>query len=258
MSGEYRNHFVLPDTQVKPGVPTSHIEAAANYAIEKKPDRIIMIGDWWDFPSLSSYDEGKKSFEGRTYLADVEAGNEAMNLFMTPIRREIGRLNHNHRRRWNPTFDFHEGNHEERQRRAVEADRKLDGMVGMDKTNLAMWGWNFHPYLEVNVLDGVAYSHFFTSGTMGRPVTSAAALLPEMHMSAVMGHVQKRDIAYEYTADGRQITAIFTGIFYQHDEAYLNPQGNKCWRGLWILNNVKDGEFDEKPVSLRHLMEKYS
>ncbi len=77
--------------------------AAANYAIEKKPDRIICIGDFWDFPSLSSYDVGRKSFEGRTYLADVEAGNEAMNLFMAPIAKEIQRLSHNHRRRWTPT-----------------------------------------------------------------------------------------------------------------------------------------------------------
>ncbi len=257
MSGEYKNHFILPDTQIKPGDPIGHIAAAANYAIEKKPDRIVMIGDWWDFPSLSSYDQGKKSFEGRTYLADVEAGNEAMNLFMDPIRKEISRLENNHRRRWTPTFDFFVGNHEERQERAVEADRKLDGMVGMEQTNLAAWGWNVHPFLQVKVLDGVAYSHFFTSGVMGRPVTSAAALARTRHMSAFMGHVQKRDIAYAYTADGKQITTIFGGVFYQHDEAYLNPQGNRCWRGLWILNNVKDGEFDEKPVSMRHLLEKY-
>lgn len=258
MSGEYKNHFIIPDTQVAPGVPINHLSAAANYAIEKKPDRIIAIGDFWDFPSLSSYDVGKKSFEGRTYLADVEAGNEAMNLFMVPIVKEIKRLEHNHRRRWNPSFDFFEGNHENRQSRAVDTDRKLDGMVGIHNTNVAAWGWNFHPFLEVEVLDGVAYSHYFTSGVMGRPVTSAAALARGKHMSAVMGHVQKRDIAYAYTAAGKQITAIFTGVFYQHDEVYLNPQGNKCWRGLWILNNVNDGEFDEKPVSLRHLMEKYS
>lgn len=258
MSGEYKNHFVIPDAQVKPNVPINHLAAAANYAIEKKPDRIICIGDFWDFPSLSSYDVGRKSFEGRTYLADLEAGKEAMATFMLPIHKEIKRLEHNHRRRWNPTFDFFEGNHEERQQRAVEADRKLDGMVGMEHTDLVAWGWNIHPFLEVEVLDGVAYSHYFTSGAMGRPVTSAAALANKKHMSAVMGHVQKRDIAYSYTADGRQITTIFTGIFYQHDEEYLGPQGNKCWRGLWILNNVKDGEFDEKPVSMRHLLEKYS
>ena len=75
MSGEYKNHFVLPDTQVKPGDRIDHLAAAANYAIEKKPDLLMMLGDWWDFPSLSSYDVGRKSFEGRSYLADVEAGN---------------------------------------------------------------------------------------------------------------------------------------------------------------------------------------
>ncbi len=258
MSGEYKNHLVIPDTQIKPGVPTNHISALANYAIEKKPDHIIMIGDWWDFPSLSSYDVGKKSFEGRSYLEDAAAGNEAMNLLMAPIRREIERVANNHRRRWNPTFKFKRGNHEQRQDRAVDADRKLDGMVGDHNTNLAYWGWEVSPFLEVEVVDGVAYSHYFTSGVMGRPVSSAQALARVRHMSAVMGHVQKRDIAYAYTADGRQITTIFAGVFYQHDEEYLNPQGNKCWRGVWILNNVKDGEFDEKPVSLRHLMEKYS
>jgi hypothetical protein len=257
MSGEYKTHFILPDCQIRPGVPLDHLAWAANYCVTKKPDRIICIGDFADFPSLSSYDIGKKSFEGRTYLNDIEVAREAMGIFMSPILREIERTHRNHRRQWNPTFDFFEGNHEERNRRAVNSDRKLEGLVGVENLRLEEWGWKYHPFLEVAVLDGIAYSHYFTSGSMGRPVTSASALARKKHMSCVMGHVQKRDIAYEYTGDGRQITCIFTGVFYQHDEEYLGPQGNKCWRGVWVLNNVKEGEFDEKPISLRHLKEKY-
>jgi hypothetical protein len=73
-----------------------------------------------------------------------------------------------------------------------------------------------------------------------------------------MGHVQKRDIAYDYTAEGKQITGIFVGAFYQHDEDYLNPQGNRHWRGCWMLNQVENGEFDELPLSLDYLRRKYA
>lgn len=38
---------VLPDTQVKDDVPTEHLEWAGKYLSEKKPDVIVMIGDWW-------------------------------------------------------------------------------------------------------------------------------------------------------------------------------------------------------------------
>jgi hypothetical protein len=257
MPKEYSNHFILPDCQIRPGVPMEQLTWAGNYAASKHPDRIICIGDFWDFPSLSSYDVGKKAFEGRTYLADIEAGMVAMEMFLNPIRAEIERCNRNHRNRWAPTFDFFSGNHEFREIRAVEADRKLEGLVGRTREMVEQYGWKFHPFLEVEVLDGVAYSHYFTTGVLGRPVTSARAMILKKHMSCVMGHVQKRDIAYDYTGNGKQITGIFAGSFNQHDEDYLGAQGNHYWKGIWVLNNVRQGEFDEKPVSLRHLSDKY-
>jgi hypothetical protein len=249
-------HFIIPDTQVKPGVPTDHLVAAANYCIEKRPDKIIHIGDHWDMQSLGTYDVGKKSFEGRTYEADVTAGNEAMDLFMNPIIKEMGRSASNHKKRWKPEFHFFIGNHEDRINRAVEADRKLEGTIGLHDLAL-QFPWKVHNYLEPVIIDGVAYCHYFTSGLLGRPVTSARALLIKKHMSCVMGHVQKRDIAYDYNAEGHQLTAIFTGCFYQHDEGYLNPQGNRHWRGAWMLNNVENGSFDEMPLNIKYLLETY-
>ena len=78
---------VIPDCQVKPNVSVEHLNWAAKYIVEKKPDVIVNLGDFWDMPSLSVYDKGKKDFEGRRYKADVDAGNEAMELLMTPIRK---------------------------------------------------------------------------------------------------------------------------------------------------------------------------
>ena len=60
-------HAVLPDIQAKPGQDFSFLTAIGEYLVEKQPDRWICIGDFADMPSLSSYDVGKKSFEGRRY-----------------------------------------------------------------------------------------------------------------------------------------------------------------------------------------------
>lgn len=81
-------HLVIPDTQVKPNSPTDHLRWAGLYAAEKKPDVIVHIGDHFDMPSLSSWDVGKKSFEGRRYKDDIEAGIHAMEVFLQPIRDE--------------------------------------------------------------------------------------------------------------------------------------------------------------------------
>jgi hypothetical protein len=85
-------HLVIPDTQVKPNQPIDHLRWAGLYAVDKKPDVIIHIGDHFDMPSLSSWDVGKKSFEGRRYTADIEAGIKGMEAFINPIREEQQRL----------------------------------------------------------------------------------------------------------------------------------------------------------------------
>jgi hypothetical protein len=127
-----KRHLVIPDTQVKPGLPTDHLYWAGKYAAATKPDVIVHLGDHWDMPSLSSYDVGKKSFEGRRYTLDIEAGIEAMNQFMLPIRKEQERLRSNKKKTWTPRMVFLLGNHEQRIERAIEADPKLEGLMSYD------------------------------------------------------------------------------------------------------------------------------
>ena len=248
-------HLVIPDTQVKPDNEWTHMIWAARYAVATKPDVIVHLGDHWDMPSLSSYDVGKKSFEGRRYSLDVKAGNEAMQAFMDVIKAEQARLRKHKKRMWKPRLVFTIGNHEHRIDRAVESDPKLEGLMSYEDLNLK--GWEVYPFLQPVVIDGVAYCHYFTSGVMGRPVSNAKLLLQKKHMSCVMGHVQDRDIAFDRDASGKRMTALFAGIFYQHDETYLNPQTNGSWSGLWMFNEVVDGAFDEMPISMTYLRRRY-
>lgn len=246
---------LIPDGQNKPGTPIDHWTWVGKYIAGKKPDVVVLIGDFWDMPSLSSYDKGKRSFEGARYLKDIEAGNEAMATLMAPIKGEMERLKHNKKKRWKPRFVFTMGNHEYRIERAVENDAVLEGVIGYKDFDLD--DWEVYDFLEVVNIENILFSHYFTSGVMGRPVSSARALLTKKHMSCVMGHAQNRDIACTFRGDGRRLTGLFCGICYQHDERYLGHQGNDSWRGMWMLHEAKDGSFDEMPVSLDYLEERY-
>jgi hypothetical protein len=250
-------HMVIPDTQVKPGDSIEHLRWAGMYAAKMKPDVIVHIGDHWDLPSLSSYDVGCKSYEGRRYRHDIEAGITGMEAFCEPIEEERARLVRNKEKQWNPRKAFTLGNHCHRIIRAINKDPKLEGLIGLDDLELVRMGWEVVPFLDTITIDGICYSHYHTSGTMGRPVSSARAMLNKKMMSCVMGHVQDRDIAYGRRADGSSVTGLFAGIFYQHDEDYLGAQGNRSWRGIWIFNDVVNGAFDELPISLSYLRDTY-
>ena len=251
-------HAMIPDLQIKPGVDLSYLSAIGKYLAHKKPDKIILIGDVADMPSLSSYDVGKKSFEGRTYKADVESVHEGMRLLMQPIFDEQQKLVNGGRKRWKPELILTLGNHEERINRAINLDRKLDGLISIRDLGYSNFGWQVFPFLEVVVRDGIAYSHYFTSGIMGRPVGTASMQLNKKHMSCVAGHQQGRQIAYGRRADGKEMTSIIAGSCYLHDESYLGLQGNQHWRGMYMFHNVDDGSFDEMSVHLSYLAENYS
>ena len=250
-------HAFIPDLQIKPGVPLDHLTWIGKYLAEKKPDVIVQIGDAADMHSLSSYDVGKKSFEGRTYKEDVEVVKDGMSMLLQPIREEQARLRRNKEKQWNPELILTLGNHEARITRAIDLDRKLDGLIGIDDLGYKSAGWTVYPFLEVVVRGGIAYSHYFTSGVLGRPISTAAMQLTKKHMSCVAGHQQGRQIAYGRRADGKEMTSIICGSCYLHDEDYLGNQGNAHYRGLYMFHEVDDGAFDEMAVSLEYLRRQY-
>jgi hypothetical protein len=173
-----------------------------------------------------------------------------MDLLMNPIGAR-GRSS------WPVRCEFTMGNHEDHIRRAVNEDPKLEGLMSDDDLGLADYGWRVHEFLQPISIGGVAFCHYFPSGIMGRPITTAQALLTKLHMSAFAGHQQDRQIAYGKRADGAGMTAIISGSFYQHSYQYLSPFTNRHWRGMYMLHEVKDGEFDEMAVSINFLKRRF-
>ena len=246
---------VIPDTQVKPGVSLNYLRDIGTYILEKKPDVIVHMGDHWDMPSLSSYDVGKRQFEGRRYKKDIEAGNDGMDALLAPIKEYNASAVRNHKPRYRPEMHFLMGNHENRINRAVDNDAKLEGALGVQ--DLSLDDWQVHNFLEVLIVEGVAFSHYFVTGIAGRPASTANAQLSKKHMSCIAGHQQGLQIATAHRADGQRLTSVIAGSCYEHNEDYLGAQGNKHWRGFLMLHEVRDGQFDLMPVSLDYLTGKY-
>ena len=255
----YPRHIFIPDTQVRPGVPINHIEAAGNYIREKQPDVVVIAGDWWDMPSLSSYEEkGSAYFHDKTFRADVDAGNHAMGVFMHAASRPVHSGSRRGTRRVDPRYVFLDGNHEHRIWRASHRDPVLRGTVTRDA--LALGGLEVHPFLKPVCIDGVLYCHYFVNPHSLKKNILCGTIdnrLNKIKQSFTMGHQQTRMFGSQYTLQGREIMGLVAGAFYQHDEEYAGPQGNHYWRGIVVKNEVHQGRYDPCFVSLEYLLRKY-
>lgn len=246
-------HMYIPDAQVKCGVPIAHLIAAGKYALLKRPDVIILGGDWWDMPSLSSYDKGKLKFEGRRYRLDIEAGKHALIAFLNEVRKDG----------YNPRIVFTMGNHEERIERMRQEHPVLSDMISFADLCLEQLGIEVVEFLKVVKIDGVSYCHFFPRAASGKVMQSkngapnSKAQLVREGRSAVAGHTQGLDVHCQ-DLDGKVQWGIIAGSFYQHPEGYLTPQGNTHWQGLVMLHDVRDGEFDPMFVSLNYLLKRFA
>lgn len=253
-------HVVLPDTQVKPGVPTAHLSWIGNYIVDRwagqENVKVVHLGDHWDMPSLSSYDKGKRSMEGRRVLADIAAGNEGFAVLNEPFESYNAKQRAAKHATWNPEKHLLRGNHEHRIQRAIEDDAQVEGLLSYDL--LLSPGWEVHDFLEVIDLDGVWYSHFFQAAGTGRPLGGTAMnRLVKLGNSFTQGHQQTYDPAVRFLRDGRQQRGLVVGACYLHTEDYLGYQGNAHWRGIVVKHQVKDGGYDLMEVSLDYLCRRY-
>jgi hypothetical protein len=249
--------LAIPDTQCKPGVPLDHLTWAGKAICDYKPDVVVHLGDHWDFPSLSSHDKpGSKYFEGKRYMADVEAGNTGMDMLLAPLKELQKTQKTTKHKVYKPRMVFLRGNHEHRLTRAVQSNPMLEGLMTYNHLNLK--DWEVHDFLKPVFINGVGFSHYWPVGAMGRPASSAAVLVNKLHMSCVAGHQQSKQIAYGKRADGKSICGIIAGSYYQHDEDYMDQLSNTHWRGLLVMNEVEDGQFDELFLSINYLKAKYN
>lgn len=247
-------HLVIPDIHAHYNYDNSRADLLSRLIIDLKPDVVINLGDQWDFPSLCSYDKGKKSFQGRTYRADVDAGLEFSERLWAPIRRRKKKL---------PETWFFEGNHEERISRAIQLQPELEGIIGFDNLELDKYYDHVVRYNNgtpgVEIIDGIAYAHYFTSGILGRAISGehpAYYLLTKRFRSCTQGHTHILDFC-ERTQDQNKIFGLVAGCFIDYESDWAGDANNMWWRGVVIKYNVEGGMYDPEFVSLDRLRKEY-
>lgn len=248
--------LVVFDTQVTPETGTEHIAAAGRLVAKDKPEVVVVIGDWWDFESLSFFDRGKAVAEGRRLNADIRAGCDAMDIFLAPLRELQEKQKAGSRKVYKPRLIFCWGNHEERLQRYMNDNPATVGMFDL-KQVIKDYGFEFYDFLEIVEVDNIMFSHYFANPLSGRPWGGMINnKLSKIGKSFVQGHVQVLEYGERYLNNGEHQFGLVSGGFYTHDEAYKGAQGNHHFRGiakLYPAGNRTDVEF----ISIERLINNY-
>ena len=250
--------LVVADTQCRGDVSLEYMSWLGRYLVHKRPDTIVHIGDHHDFPSLSEYDRGKLSFEGRRLKEDLAAGEEGMNRLLGPLRKLQAKQKQDKKRVYNPELHFCLGNHEDRFDRIAKDRPEFEGFLGTENLGLEKAGWTVHPFLKPACIEGIQFVHFLANPFTGKPYGgSALNQLKNVGNSFVVGHKQCLDVAIRPILDGSMQIGIINGACYPHDEAYKGHQGNNHFRGATMLHEVSEGFGCPMFVSLDYLGDKY-
>ena len=252
---ENRRHLVIPDTQTRRGVDLSYLKWVGRAIVEYKPDVVIHLGDHWDMPSLSSYDPvGSIKREGADYKEDVKAGNAGFEMLTDPMYSVITK--NGKKGKWNPERIFLRGNHEQRIERAINSDPKYRSTIGYG--DLDTKDFKIYPYLEKVFVDGIVYSHFFQNSLSSFAIGgSIDNRLNKIGESFVQGHQQGLMYGNRVFPTGKTRHGLVAGSCYLHDEDYKGLQGNGHWRGIVVLNEVRDGDYDIMPLSMDFLRRRF-
>lgn len=256
-----RDHLVIGDPHSYPEDDFSRFKWLGQYIMDTQPEVIINIGDHWEMGSLCSYDKGKRDYVFKNLKDDIEAGHYAEKLMFEPLLEHNKQQAKNKKKQYRPQYFKLMGNHEYRVQRLLDYETKWEGSVSMDsfKTRLDI-DETIVPYLDFMILDDIAYSHLFISGTQGRPYSSARAMLMKKGMSCTMGHTHLLDHALMTKPTGAMCRGLIAGSFHDpKHKGFAGTQADCMWyNGLMHKRDVFEGSYDLEEVSITRLERMYS
>lgn len=247
--------LVLPDSHAHPKHNNERASWVGKLMLDLKPDIFVNIGDQWDMQSLSSYDKGKRDFQGRTYADDIASGLDFSERLFAPLRGQKRKL---------PRSIYLIGNHEQRIDRALDLSPELEGTISYadldlkrDYDTIVNYSGQTPGSIEI---EGIQFAHFFISGIMGRPIGGmhpAYSCISTKYQSCVAGHSHTFDYAVRSNGNGKLIQGLVSGCYVDYQPSWAG-EVTKMWvPGVSILRGVEDGQFDFQWVSLKELKKEF-
>lgn len=207
--------------------------------------------------SLNTYDSRyPQAIVAQNYERDVDQANEAQDR----IRRKFRMM-----KRKRPFFVGFEGNHENRIKRALSFDPRIEGgRYGVSFSHLQTDYWydEYHEYENSDPAlaeyDGVIYGHYVAAGRNAMSTKHhGASLVDKLASSVTVGHSHK--LHYYRKADARPspLNGLVAGCFKGADEGWAG-QSNRGWsKGLVVKRYVENGDYDFSWVSMKALEREY-
>lgn len=250
-----RRHFIIPDTQIQPGVPTDHLDWIGRAVAHYEPDVLVCLGDWADMHSLSSY-RSLREAEGGRIAADIASAKAGMARLNSAIKNACTTRA---QRAWLKKLEkvLTLGNHEHRITRAVDANPHLEGFLSVDDLGYADFGWEVFDFLELVEIDGVTYAHYFPNPVGRAYAGQIETRIKNLGFSFVQGHQQGKWQGEIPRLNGQLHRGLAVGSAYLHDEDYRGPTNVGHWRGCIVLNDVRHGTYDLMELSLDYLCRKF-
>lgn len=245
--------LVIPDAHARPGVNNRRFTALGNFIHDNRPDIVVNIGDLADMASLCSYDKGTKHAEGRRYIDDIHAANDAL----ARMHGQFKSLKHQ------PKCYITLGNHEERINKAQTMSPELYGQLSIHNIDFKKYNYTVVPFLKPLKLHGITFQHYFASGPMMRPISGenpARTIIKKTYQSGICGHSHIRDMSEDVQADLQRIIVIVVGCFDEISHFvthHYTTQQHKWWSGVVNLTEVHQGSCEPVFYSTDYLLRKY-
>jgi len=242
-----------------PSVPNDRFDLLGELIYDINPTYVIDLGDGADMKSLNSFDTRyPEAIVSQNYERDVEHYNEAMDrLRKKPSVRKYKK----------PFWIGFEGNHENRVKKAIAHDPRLQGdKYGISFGHLQTDHWfdEYHEYRNsapaIADYDGVSYAHFFSSGNFGTAMSGvhhAYTLLQNRNYSSTCGHSHKRSMYFKDSAHPNPIIGLVAGCFKGGEEGWAGQSNLEWWKGCVIKREIENGVYEPEFVSLDRLKREY-
>lgn len=240
-------HMVVGDCHAAPGQDLERFRWLGQMVKDINPDVLVQIGDWYSLDSLCEHRTIGERANERT-ASDVLAGQAALQVFEEAAKGWAGRK------------VITLGNHDDRLQDLSEGAPWLEGLVRISDAHRAA-GWEVHEFLQPCRIDGILYQHYLRQAGGQRAISGkfhSLRLLERVKFgeSVVVGHSHR--FQHRVEARGlRRVHGLVAGCYFTHEEDYAGEDNSEWWRGVVVLRDVTDGDFDMEMWSIDRIRRTY-
>tara|TARA_X000001388_G_scaffold69793_1_gene58537 strand:+ start:1482 stop:2255 length:774 start_codon:yes stop_codon:yes gene_type:complete len=250
---------VFTCSHADPSVPNDRFDWLSDFIYDVRPDYVVDLGDGADLKSLNSYDTRyPKAIVAQNYESDIQCYNDAQER----LRRKFRVM-----KKKRPAFFGLEGNHENRIKKAIANDPRLEGSkygISFSHLQTDVWFDEYHEYNNsapaIADYDGISYAHYIASGNYGTAMSGlhhAYGIIQKRHNSTTVGHSHKRSMFFKDDAHPHPTIGLVAGCFKGAKEGWAGQANLEWWKGVIVKRNIRNGYYEPEFVSLERLRDVY-